>query len=346
MGKILHAPFQHALRTGAAGRAVLAIALFAILAAGCAGSEGSGTPAPKPATGPGEANALHTKGVTLTPRSFSQADFSDFLSKAKEAGGVVGWAGDWDELAKSDGGPAVVAGLAERYNYTPVIELQFFDQKNGSLLRPLDNATKERYRSEAVAFAAEHKPPYLGLGIEVNTLYERSPEDFDGFASFFSDVYDSVKAVSPETKVFTVFQLERMEGLGGGLYGSNGSEEWQLLDRFPKSDIVAFTTYPGLFYKDPSDIPSGYYQAIRSHTSKPIAFTEVGWHSAASPAGWESSESEQASFAEKFLNQSGSPRFEIWSFLYDQNASEPFSSMGLYGGDGKAKEAWQRWVDG
>ena len=119
-----------------------------------------------------------------------------------------------------------------------------------------------------------------------------------------------------------------------------------ILNKFKKSDIIAFTTYPGLIYPNPSEIPADYYSEIKSHTTKPIAFTEIGWHSAASPKGWESSESEQAEFVKIFFNRTTglNSEFIVWSFLYDQKTIEPFNSMGLYGTDGNAKTAWAEWL--
>jgi len=290
------------------------------------------------------------KGVSLSPRSFQESDFTDFFSKTKQAGSIVSWAGDWNELSGQSGGPKVVTELSSTYGYTPLVEAQFFTQSDGKLVRPLNDSVKKAYKESAAAFAGKYKPKYLVFGIEVNILYEKSPDDFENFARFYDEVYDAVKAASPETKVFTTFQLEKMKGMGGGLFGGTNdpsSAEWQLLDRFPKSDIVAFTTYPDLVYKAPDEIPEDYYAEIRSHTSKPIAFTEIGWHSAASPQGWESSESEQADFVGVFFNRTSSlhPEFSIWSFLYDQNTVEPFNSMGLYQADGTPKKAWEVWKE-
>lgn len=290
------------------------------------------------------------KGVSLSPKSFQGADFTDFFSKAKQAGSVISWAGDWSELGKEQGGPSVVTGLASTYGYVPVIEVQFFTQSDGKLLRPLDEANKAAYKSSAVAYAEKYKPKYLGIGIEVNTLYEKSPQDFDNFVQFYSEVYDAVKAKSPNTKIFTVFQLEKMKGMNGGLFGGQNDAskaEWPLLDRFPKSDVIAFTSYPDLVYKSPSEIPSDYYSEIKTHTGKPVIFTEVGWHSAASPVGWESSDAEQSEFVGKFftLSKDLNKEMVIWSFLYDQNTIEPFNSMGLYRSDGTAKPAWNTWVE-
>jgi hypothetical protein len=289
------------------------------------------------------------KGITLSPRSFQSADFTDFFKKAKQAGNFVSWAGDWKELNNTANGAKVVAELESTYNYTPLIELQFFTQSTGRLLRPLDDSTKQAYKDSAVALVDKYKLQYLGIGIEVNTLYVKSPADFDAFVQLYENVYDAVKAKSPDTKVFTIFQLEMMKGLNGGLFGGSNEPakaQWSLLDKFPKSDIITFTTYPSLIYGAPSEIPFDYYDEIRTHTKKSVAFTEIGWHSEADPAGWESSEAEQAEFVVTFFNRIRDLNNElaIWSFMYDQDTLAPFRSMGLHSKDGTAKPAWSEWV--
>ena len=242
-------------------RLIIAVLLSSLLVGGCVESA--------PETIDSDTGTLKQtlKGVSLSPRSFEADDFTDFFDKAKQAGDVVMWAGDWIELGNTGGGGATVtAELALTYNYIPLIEAHFFTQSSGELVRPLDDATKQIYRNSAADFADRYKPEYLVFGIEVNALYEKSPEDFDEFVEFFSEVYDDVKARSPSTKVFTTFQLERIKGLQGGLFGGENDQvslsQWSLLDRFPKSDLNAFTTYPCLIYKAPSEIPLDYYSEI------------------------------------------------------------------------------------
>ncbi|MEW5995985.1 MAG: hypothetical protein AB1657_00105 [Candidatus Micrarchaeota archaeon] len=357
-------------------KSILALFLATLLLFGCTQQPGSqppvsgsqngasGTQQPAPGSQPSSGGGTQTpstisppapqflKGVSLSPRSFSSSDFTDFFSKAQEAGDAVMWAGDWNELSNTQGGgPVVIASLSSQYNYVPVIEAQFFTQSAGQLVRPLDEANRRAYKDAAVAFAEEYKPEYLGLGIEVNILYEKSPSDFDSFVSLYDETYDAVKAVSPNTKIFTVFQLEKMKGLDGGLFGGENNPadaQWELLSRFPKSDLIAFTTYPDLIYKNPSEIPSDYYSEIPTHTDKPIAFTEIGWHSAASPAGWESSEDEQAEFVTRFFDLTSGldMKLAVWSFLYGQDTVEPFNSMGLLRGDGTSRPAWDAWRAG
>ena len=322
--------------------------LFPILAGGCARpSAGSSTPVASSQTA---ATGL-LKGVSLSPRSFEAADFTDFFEKARLTGRVVSWAGDWNELGDNSGGLKVLAELAPRYNYIPVIELQFFTQSSGKLLRLLDEATKQSYKLSAAAFAEKYRPAYLGIGIEVNVLYEKSPSDFDAFVPLFDTVYEAVKDKSPDTKVFTIFQLEKMKGLNGGLFGGvndPAKNEWALLARFPKSDIIGFTTYPSLIYKTPAEVPADYYRDIKEHTTKPVVFTETGWHSAVLPGkDWESSDAEQAEFVSRFFSLTGDLNrgIVIWSFMYDPNTIEPFNRMGLRRRDGTAKPVWNTWIE-
>jgi hypothetical protein len=56
-----------------------------------------------------------------------------------------------------------------------------------------------------------------------DTLRGTDPEGYDEFVELFAEVYGAVKEASPETSVFTVFQLERMKGLWGGLFGEGFS---------------------------------------------------------------------------------------------------------------------------
>ena len=186
------------------------------------------------------------RGFSLSPKSYEGKDFTGFFEKVAktqnlERGTVISWAGDWNELGNEKGGPAVVMELAKQYNYVPLVEAQFFTQSTGKLLRPLDTETKQKYKESAVSFAKKYKPEYLAIGIEINILYEKSPEDFDNFVEFYPEVYTAIKEVSPNTKVFKIFQLEKMKGLNGGLFGGENNQanaQWQLLEKFKSQTLL------------------------------------------------------------------------------------------------------------
>ncbi len=61
-----------------------------------------------------EATSTFAKGVSLSPKSYSSADFTDFFVKAKQAGSIVSWAGDWNDLNTPNGAATVVASLLRR----------------------------------------------------------------------------------------------------------------------------------------------------------------------------------------------------------------------------------------
>lgn len=274
----------------------------------------------------------------------------DYFSTAGQAGSIVTWAGDWETLSDSGSAPFALEAQAQQHNLTLLPELQVFNASSGELLRPLNSTNEAAYRALAVSFASAYAPPYMALGIEVNILYEHSPSDFSEFASFFNSTSSAIKEASPGTAVFTIFQLEKMKGLNGGLFGGTNdtsSSEWNLLSDFPSSDFAGFTTYPGLVFHSPSDIPASYYLEISQHTQKPVAFTEVGWQSGSLP-GWENNESSQAGFVHDFFSLTqGIPKaVVVWAFAYDQGAAPPFNSMGLIGNDGAPKQAWEAWLQG
>jgi hypothetical protein len=288
------------------------------------------------------------KGVSYSPSS--PLAVADFWEKAREVGEAVRGGDDWQKLGDAGASSKLVAEAAPDYDLVPVIEVNFFNQDTGEILRPLNTVNRADYKNRAVEFAKEFKPPYFGIGVEVDTFYRKNPDDFDDFVSLFNETYDAVKTVSPETRVFTTFQLERTKGLRGGIFGGKNDaskNNWDLLAKFAKADLIAFTTYPGFIYKDPADIPADYYTSIRKYTDKPIAFTEIGWSSSAGIKGWESSEAKQKRFGERFFTLiDGVDEIElaVWIHLYQQSTAEPFGEMAFYRADGTPKPAWGAWV--
>jgi len=291
-------------------------------------------------------------GVGFTPRSAQPNDIIAFFKTARGAGNAMVWAGDWKELEYARGFPTLLVEQCYVNNLTVVIEVTAFNQSGGKLLRNLDEKTLQKYVDGAADFVSKYRPHYLGLGVDVDALYTRSPADFDKFVKLFERTYDAVKAVSTGTRIFTVFQLEKMNGLNGGRYGgANDASKnlWFLLDKFPRADLVAFNTYPSMIYKTPLDIPADYFTAIKAHTAKPLAISGTGWPSAAGADGGEGSEAQQAEYVQAFLWRTRDLNFEFtaWNYLYDPTAlGEPFNSMGLLRGDGTPRWAWYGWSAG
>lgn len=300
---------------------------------------------PKDAADTNTANtsvSISHKGVSLSPRSFEGDDFSNFFVQAGQLGNMVTWVGDIAELGNAEAAPHVVAQLGEQHNLIPV----------SVAVVPITTLESEAQRRDAqlqaIAFAEQYHPAYLGIGNEVNFQYKDAPDAFASFVSFFAETLEEVKKVSPDTKVVTVWQLEWLKGLHGGLFGGQNDprvlSQWFLFEQFPEADIFAFTSYPTLIYPDPAEIPDDYFSEISTYTEKPVAFTELGWLREG-PNGWRSSPEEQASAIERIfaLTAALHPVFRVWPFLYPQPIDWPFSQIYLLPADQETSPAFQAW---
>ena len=211
---------------------------------------------------------------------------------------------------------------------------------------------RERAVETARQIAESYQPPYLALGIEINRYYEEDPDGFGAFVNLYVEMYEAIKAVSPQTPVFPIFQYEKMRG---GVFFSEDDQaqlQWDLLDRFEgRMDLAAFITYPFLLYATPADLPDDYYSGIEAHTSQGIAFTEMGWPSEAlsgipdSPFG--GSPDEQVAFVQRFFSLTSNAQLEmaLWSFPHDVGPgfNAAFTSVSLRENDGTPKPALGTW---
>lgn len=287
-------------------------------------------------------NTTKYHGVSFSPRSTAPEDFKGFFDAAAQAGTMVTWAGDIADLAKANSAPRTIAQLSEQHQLLPVSVAVV------PVATLANEATRQEAKLAAINFVETMKPKYFGLGNEVNFEYKDDTSAFTNFVHFFTETRAELKKVSPDTKVFTVWQLEWLKGLHGGLFGGmndpDALSQWYLLDQFPEADFFAFTSYPTLIYPNPSDIPENYYSEISTYSNKPIAYTEVGWLREG-PKGWESSSAEQVEFIHRFdqLTQAQQPLFSVWPFLYPQNVAWPFSQIYLLPADQDTIPALEAW---
>ncbi|MFI5282835.1 MAG: hypothetical protein ACHQ0J_06865 [Candidatus Dormibacterales bacterium] len=318
-------------------------AACALAVAACASRPSAGAATAPPVAG-------HLKGVAFSPRAGSQG-VAAFLRELPSLGGTTSWSGDWAELASPSSSPYQISALAAAQS-SPLVVIVSAHRNSApaALVRPLDEPTEAAYLSDLDQYFGKFRPNYFGLGIEINNLFESDPSGYRAFTMLFEKAAAKIHQLSPSTQVFIVFQLEKMKGLKQGLLANSSipaSGEWQLLNDFPSADLFAFTSYPFLVYHDPSQIPSGYYTDIATHTSKALAISELGWPSAGVAAGWGSTEQIQADFIDRFqsLAKGVGFRFVLWLSAYDQSSSggATFSSIGLAQADGTQKAAWSRW---
>ena len=210
--------------------------------------------------------------------------------------------------------------------------------ENASLSDP---AWRAAYKQAALDVVKAARPRYLSLGNEVNRWREKygddGPNGFKNFVSLYEEVYDAVKQVSPETKVFCVFARE--------IVSENREADLRVLTLFnaSKMDLLVFTSYPYSTGKtSPSLIPDDYYsKAAEYMPGKPFGFSEAAWPSTPALGG----EQAQADFivqAATRLTRDRGITLELfgWPWLHDLNEND---STGLIKSSGAEKIGYAAW---
>jgi hypothetical protein len=276
------------------------------------------------------------------------------FDKIPEAGELVTAQSEWrDSVDESGSIPEFIALLGDQkdiYHYEPVYGINFFQQSgnydpslnvNTDPTNDWTNAdAKALYKQVALDICATYHPRYLGLAVEVNSYYLKHTADFSRFVVFYKELYGLIKADYPDTKVFVTFQLEMMKGLGDAIWGFPVDPHWEVLDLFDgKLDLIVFTSYPEVEYSSPEELPDDYYTEITQHTSRKIAFTEIGWSCD------HSTEAIQSRFIIRFLHLTGSLDLEFvdWIYMHDLPGSGFPSTVGLRYTNGTAKAGWDQW---
>ncbi len=305
---------------------IASISLLLLLGAGCASPS-----VPERAT---------YWGVSLSPSSYTADGFTAFFPKAKEAGQLLTWAGPWQDMTTPSGAP-----------FTTVTQARQRGMRAAVITAPTaaeiaDPAKRAAFRDAAVAFAKEQKPDFMGLGNEINRTFDAAT--LRTFADLFAETRLAVRRESPDTQVFPVFQYEWLVGKRGGLFGGKNDPsqaQWDELALFPDADLIAFTFYPALAFKDPQDIPADYFTEVTKHVTTPVAVSETGWFRGNLGAGWSGSSEEQAVYIRRLPELLGEahPRFVVWPFLYDPKTTQPFDSAGLLAPGQETSPAWEAW---
>jgi len=117
-------------------------------------------------------------------------------------------------------------------------------------------------------------------------------------------------------------------------------------------DLAAFTTYPYFDAASPADLPDDYYAEISTHTSKPLAFTEIGWPSgpisSAPTSEYGGSPDEQAAFVTRLFRLLANLNVAaaLWSFPDDLNSdfgNAAMTTVSLRDNHGTGKPALALW---
>lgn len=173
----------------------------------------------------------------------------------------------------------------------PLIRFSFIDKdEQGNLILQTPDSISDAtlnnpewralYKQSVLEVVSFAKPSYLATGNEVNRWFEtygsreEDPNGFHHFISLHNEIYDAVKEISPETKIFPIFSRE--------IVSENREANLSVLPMFDsdKINLLTFTTYPiavqGI--NKPSDIPLNYYQKASEYMpDKLFGFSEIGW---------------------------------------------------------------------
>lgn len=233
----------------------------------------------------------------------------------------------------------------------PLIHVSFIGP-NITLITPpsMKNATlnssawRKAYKQAVLDVVKSSRPMYLSVGNEVNLWYEKygkeesNPNGFQHFVSLYNEIYDAVKEISPETKVFCTFARE--------IVSENREADLTILSMFnpEKMDLLVFTSYPFAVkgIKMPSDISDNYYsEALRYMPNKPFGFSELGWPSIDAFGD----EQAQADFIVQVVTrltreQKINLHFIGWAWLHDLNEND---YIGLIKRNGEEKLAYNMW---
>lgn len=217
-----------------------------------------------------------------------------------------------------------------------------------------DPQWREAYRQFVLQVVRHHKPHYLNIAVEANMYYRNRPDDYDSFRRLFNSLYQEIKRVSLETKVFSSYQYEYLIGQ----FGSQPTKtQWELLGaKALTQDMLGISTYP-LFLKsryDAQTIPTNYFQPLKEKTNLPIFVAEIGFYSSTQVQPISSPEN-QTKFIRRLpeLFQGMNVEALCWISLYDlpdipalaplKKVFPHFFSLGLLDDRLSEKGAWQAW---
>ncbi len=286
-------------------------------------------------------------------------------------GNLIGYYGSWRDPGGESGQPTQLANMAQmakqQFGAEAALGFGWWDERHGpnltSTSEPDNNTwsntrTRDEFRRMVVEYCQTHQPRFVYLGNETNFYYVslRLPAEqsqWDDWVSHFVECYDAIKAVSPQTIVFTVFQLEKMRGLGARA-GWKHAPHWHLISDFgTRLDAVGFTTYPHVEFGSPAEVPANYYTDIAEHWSGPVIFTEISWPADPANPPYAGSDAKQSDWIERFFDLTANVDvlYVNHAFLHDPpegTLNVAFGAAGLRNNDGSvirpADATWQRMV--
>lgn len=344
-------------------------ALLATVAIAIAGCGGGG---PKKTTDASAPPRSFMMGISTLPRELNAKSYQEAFDLAGQSGEMVliQRTPPWSEfLPGADVGEDTAKTTAAEHQAATDRHLKTFfaiDPTDGATGRDRiaglpasltgahfdDAGVRQAFVSYARYVALNYKPAYLALGVEMNLYNDKNKDDLTNFLSLYSEAYDRVKEISPDTQVTVTFQYEDLQGILPA--EDKHFADWQLIKAFePKLDVTAISTYPSFSFQNAAAIPDNYYSQLRAFTTRPIVIAEMGYASAAGPQGLNSgTEADQKSYVKRALADAETLKMPLiiwfagWDPAYAKDTSfGVFQHIGLRSADNSVKPAWQLWAD-
>ena len=345
----------------------LVIVLLAGLVLTACGGGSQSLPPPTP-TGEGPARPF-ALGLSSLPPELTEESYAGAFELAASAGEVIliQRTPPWQEMLSGDLSAETVQTtqreieLAEEHGLDLFVAIDPMDVSTGrSRLANLpddlrgagfaDDDIRRAFIAYAQYVAENYQPAYLALGVDVNSYQLRQPEDFEQFVTLYHEAYEAVKALSPETVVFPVFQLEQLKGILPA--AEPYLPQWRLIELFePRLDLLAVNSFPSIVFVDPAHIPTTYYAQLAEHTEGPVAIAGMGYSSGPGPnSADDSSEEDQAAFLRLAFDSAEQLSMPLVVWFVGQDLTftgEPLfdqlQHIGLVHQDGTSKAAWREW---
>lgn len=218
---------------------------------------------------------------------------------------------------------------------------------------PEEGFQNRQLHNALVAYATyvvtNYRPRYLAIGVEINMLRDRAPDQFEAFLAAYRDAYDAAKAADPQVKVFPTFQLEDLLGDLGRIH----APQWDAIEPFRgMMDALAISTYPYLSgIRTASELAPTYYAQLRQRWDGEILIAEAGYASAP-VEGQElvGTEADQEAYLARLLADAEANGFSVvvYRAVFDPayvstGAASVFRDIGLRRSDGSNKAAWALW---
>ena len=291
-----------------------------------------------------DANGTRSAWRLIPPHfpSASAADYETLYTSLSGTGGAVGVYTAWADAGKDGAAPAVVAAsaaAAAKYRFGPVVvALGVAKDAPGGVSSTVDwsGQQRDRFISAVTTVAREQKPEFLALGVESDRLWMSDPAAFDGFVKGYADAYDSIKKVSPSTKVFTIFQLELMPAtrLDDGKQSTAPQGTCSRSSRGGRSGRVHDVPVPRVC--ESGGILTTTTPTRRALTGARRGSHEIGWPYADWVARrrapvWRNPAEQYDFVTRSSRHRRVRPALALWSFPNDVGAAAPptFSSIGL-----------------